>query len=558
VDVTFNGEVRTPGTCPDSYTLTRTWTAEDDCGNIATCTQVITVQDTTPPVISALPGPSTVECPTEPGLVFAEPTATDVCDPNPKLTFADVITPGGCPQEYSVTRTWTATDACGNSSTASQTIEVLDDSAPVISGLPEPSAVECPADPEFETPTATDVCDPAPTLTFIDVITPGDCPQEYSVTRTWTATDACGNSSTASQTIKVVDTTPPVMTCPPDETVECNLDVPAPDISAVTASDSCGSVTVTYRGDLSSGTCPRVIKRTYRATDDCGNFDECVQTITVVDTIAPSITCPFDQVLTPCDLNVLILEFSEVPTSVGEDVFLSTGINAAASDNCGVVAYIYQDVMISAAGTCPIIIDRTWTVRDLCGNEASCVQNIKLQDPTAVTVSDIGIDVRDTDVVVWWETAAEMDTLGFRVFRKSGESWVQVTDHLMPAEGWLNGGLGAEYQVVDSSPATDGIYIYRLEELTVDGHIREYLVSKSAANFAQPLRIIDLKVTGEGLAIRWLSTEGLTYRVMRSWDLKTFEPVATSLSATAPENVYVDPLQEKTPVFYRIEVEQKN
>ena len=50
VSVTYN-EVKTPGLCLDAYTLTRTWTATDNCGNTAKCTQIITVQDTKAPVL---------------------------------------------------------------------------------------------------------------------------------------------------------------------------------------------------------------------------------------------------------------------------------------------------------------------------------------------------------------------------------------------------------------------------------------------------------------------------------------------------------------------------
>jgi hypothetical protein len=41
------------GDCPGRYTLYRTWTATDRCGNESSATQVITVQDTTPPVVQA-------------------------------------------------------------------------------------------------------------------------------------------------------------------------------------------------------------------------------------------------------------------------------------------------------------------------------------------------------------------------------------------------------------------------------------------------------------------------------------------------------------------------
>src|SRR6185436_14344948 len=202
-------DVRTNGACAGSYSVTRTWTATDACGNSSTASQTINVVDTTAPVIAALPAPSTINCPATP--VFAVPTATDACGSTFTLTFADVKTDGACAGSYSVKRTWTATDACGNSSTAIQTINVVDTTAPVIAALPAPSTINCPATPVFAVATATDACGSAFTLTFADVKTDGACAGYYSVTRTWTATDACGNRSTASQTINVVDTTAPVI-----------------------------------------------------------------------------------------------------------------------------------------------------------------------------------------------------------------------------------------------------------------------------------------------------------------------------------------------------------
>jgi hypothetical protein len=49
-------------------------------------------------------------------------SATDNCDPAPVVTYSDVTAAGGCPQEYTITRTWTATDACGNGTNCTQVI----------------------------------------------------------------------------------------------------------------------------------------------------------------------------------------------------------------------------------------------------------------------------------------------------------------------------------------------------------------------------------------------------------------------------------------------------
>src|SRR5438094_9342805 len=74
----------------------------------------------------------------------------------------------------------------------------------------ETSALQFPATPNFATPTATDACDPNPTLTFADVTTPGNCPQKIGRASCRERAEHCGNSSTRRQTINVVDTTGPV------------------------------------------------------------------------------------------------------------------------------------------------------------------------------------------------------------------------------------------------------------------------------------------------------------------------------------------------------------
>src|SRR5262249_11205887 len=158
---------------------------------------------------------------------------------------------GSCPVVH--VRTWTATDACGNTSTASQTINVDDKTKPVIGSLPGPTTIECPAVPSFTTPTVTDACDASPTLTFVDASS-GSAPVVQ--VRTWTATDACGNTSTASQTINVDDKTKPVIgSLPGPTTIECPA---VPSFTTPTVTDACDASPVLPSVDASSGSCPVV------------------------------------------------------------------------------------------------------------------------------------------------------------------------------------------------------------------------------------------------------------------------------------------------------------
>jgi len=62
---------------------------------------------------------------------------------------------------------------------------------------------------------AVDACDPAPGLAFTETRTDGSCPGRWTLVRQWTANDACGHVSSATQTLNVVDTTPPVVEAGP-------------------------------------------------------------------------------------------------------------------------------------------------------------------------------------------------------------------------------------------------------------------------------------------------------------------------------------------------------
>src|SRR5204862_454952 len=123
------------GSCSDqNYTLTRKWTATDNCGNSCSKTQVITVSDNTAPVISTIPANVTVSCAgSVPSANDAGVSASDNCGGTVTISHnADVITPGSCANRYSIARTYVATDVCGNSSYRTQTITVNDQTAPVI------------------------------------------------------------------------------------------------------------------------------------------------------------------------------------------------------------------------------------------------------------------------------------------------------------------------------------------------------------------------------------------------------------------------------------------
>ncbi|MBK8721380.1 MAG: hypothetical protein IPL95_03640 [Saprospiraceae bacterium] len=367
VSITYNQD-KANGNCTDSYVLTRTWTATDNCNNNSQCVQTITVRDTKAPVIAGCPANVTVECDAVPNP--ATPTATDNCDSQVSITYNQDKANGNCTDSYVLTRTWTATDNCNNNSQCVQTITVRDTKAPVIAGCPANVTVECDAVPNPATPTATDNCDSQVSITYNQDKANGNCTDSYVLTRTWTATDNCNNNSQCVQTITVRDTKAPVIAgCPANVTVECDA-VPNP--ATPTATDNCDSqVSITYNQDKANGNCTDsyVLTRTWTATDNCNNNSQCVQTITVRDTKAP--------VIAGCPANVTV-ECDAVPNPA----------TPTATDNCdSQVSITYNQDKANGNCTDSYVLTRTWTATDNCNNNSQCVQTITVRDTKAPVIA---------------------------------------------------------------------------------------------------------------------------------------------------------------------------
>ena len=82
--------------------------------------------------------------------------------------------------------------------------------------------------------TATDNCGEV-VITVEEVTTAGACAGDYVITRTFTATDDCGNATSATQTITIVDTTAPVLhSVPADYTAECSDEHPMDELLLLT------------------------------------------------------------------------------------------------------------------------------------------------------------------------------------------------------------------------------------------------------------------------------------------------------------------------------------
>ena len=126
-DVTYTDAVDLSGCGGTTGTITRTWQAADHCGNVATCDQVITVVDTTAPVLT----PGSIDAcyasqSAAEAAAIAATAAVDNCTPGGSLIYTPV-TVGDC----SATITVTVADLCGNSDFVTYTTRI-DGLAPIV------------------------------------------------------------------------------------------------------------------------------------------------------------------------------------------------------------------------------------------------------------------------------------------------------------------------------------------------------------------------------------------------------------------------------------------
>ncbi|SEB07225.1 gliding motility-associated C-terminal domain-containing protein, partial [Flavobacterium gillisiae] len=462
-----SADVTTNGTCAGSYSVTRTWTATDACGNAATASQTINVQDITAPVIADLPATSTINCPATP--VFAVATATDACGSTFTLTSADVTTNGTCAGSYSVTRTWTATDACGNAATASQTINVQDITAPVIAALPATSTINCPATPVFAVATATDACGSTFTLTSADVTTNGTCAGSYSVTRTWTATDACGNAATASQTINVQDITPPTTTTQfaAEISVNCSVIPAKPNLVFV---DECSTVVPTFvytENTINNTTTSYSIIRKWIVKDACGNTSEFIQKVNVDVTatnvvIAEVKSYNIDDVPAPT-INLFSLLPQGTPTGgtwFSENA--SVTLNGDIVDNSSVSAGDYKFTYTINANACPTVFALTINIDGGLVLPCGTVLVHNAFSPNGDGINEIfTIDSID-DTICYPENTVEIyNRWGVLVFETKGYN---------NSSNAFNGTSRGRTTISQSSGLPTGTYFYILNYTSVDGN----------------------------------------------------------------------------------------
>lgn len=451
---------------PGQAVYNATYTATDDSGNTAQCTVAITFTDDVPPVITCQSVTVELDENGEASITAGDVTGsvTDQCVTNPAdFTYVVNRTDFDCGDIGNNTVILTITDCGGNSASCTALVVVEDNILPGIT-CPANITVECSENGGNPTDTSytgiaivTDNC--TASFTYSDVTTPGDCPDDYTITRTFLAVDVLGNEASCSQTITVIDTTAPVIEQAPGELdviIECNDEEALEDALALfpSATDNCSSVTMTLTDSTSvPGLCAGafVITRVWSFTDECDNVSTYTQVITAGDFTPPVVVCT--------DATVS-LDSSGVATVTADDVF----DQSASSDNCGpiIVDGISQTSFdCSDAGTSTIV---TVSVSDECGNTASCTSTVTVVDDMPPVISYCPSDITvDADVLLQCGTILADYRPEMGVYDNCGiESFTQTP---LPGSNLGIGEYTVSFVVTDSS----GLVSTCNFDLTVNG-----------------------------------------------------------------------------------------
>ncbi|MDB4870709.1 MAG: hypothetical protein JWL97_1713 [Gemmatimonadales bacterium] len=285
----------------------------------------------------------------------------------------------------STTITWTATNAAGLSSTASQKVTVEDKENPLVNAPADISTRiahgATSATEVVGSPVAADNC---PDVSLAGARSDGaDLSAPYPVGTTtikWTATDASGNIGSAEQKIAVNVNTPPVIEAPTMLVFNTDPGVCAAVVNVATpgvTDDIAGSTVLPLRSDgltLSAAYPKGVTSITWTATDADGATAAASQTVTVNDGEKPSINMPSN-------------------VSSGNDHGLASAVvsigKPSAVDNC-------REVTVDGARNDGAALDApynvgttliTWTAKDAAGNTAAASQSVTVLDVEAPTIT---------------------------------------------------------------------------------------------------------------------------------------------------------------------------
>ena len=378
-------------------TTTLTCRATDKAGNTGTSDPIdVVVVDTTAPVVDA---PANIVVGNDaPTVAWDAVSAEDLVDG----TLAATCSPasGSTFAMGTTTVTCSATDRAGNKGTDTFTVEVQDVTKPIVTvpaDVTEEATGPNGATATYDAATAEDdvdgpvdaTCSPASGTVF----------PIGATTVTCSATDKAGNKGDSSFTVTVEDTTAPDLHLPADITKEATSAAGAVATFSASADDVVdGAVTTTCEPASGSTYALGSTEVICSATDNAGNTATDGFTVRVVDTTAPAVEAPADEVAEATSASGAKVTYGDATASDVVDGPVSTTCSPA-SDT------------VFALGTTTVTCQAT----DRAGNTGKASFTVEVVDTTAPEVTApanlvVGND-SSTGAAVTYTGASATDTV---------------------------------------------------------------------------------------------------------------------------------------------------
>ena len=160
--------------------------------------------------------------------------------------------------------------------------------------------------------------------------------------------------------------------CAASEVPVAATTVTAFELLGFAVSDNCtadADLRVTSR-DASTGTCPIIVTRNYTVIDACGLDNSFDYIFYVNDNVQPTVT--------PQRLETTVEGCAASTVPAANTVADLELLGFTVSDNCTTDASMTVTSADVVAGSCPIVITRTYTVADACGNSVTLIHTIVL------------------------------------------------------------------------------------------------------------------------------------------------------------------------------------
>ena len=149
---------------------------------------------------------------------------------------------------------------------------------------------------------------------------------------------------------------------------------------------------------------------------------------------------------------------------------------------------------------------------------ANYTASFTLNNPTAIVLSSFGATPQSEGIRITWETAMELQNLGFNLYR--GESftgpWVKLNAALIPAQN-PGATFGASYEWLDTAVTPEVTYFYRLEDVSVGGASTFHGPVSATAAGVTAVRIAHFGAQGSAPAVLLLA---LTTAAAGCWTLR--------------------------------------